>query len=323
MSEQLLRIRGLTVRYPRMERAALDDLDLDVAPGEGVAIVGESGSGKSTAALAATRLLDREVGVEATEMSFEGQNLMGMSHRKLRSLRARRIGMVFQDPSGSWNPARRIGAQLIDGLQAAGYDGAPRERLITLMHRVGIDRPAERLDDFPHQFSGGMLQRAMIAGALSTEPSLLVADEPTSALDTTVQAELLQLIDELRSQTGIGLVMISHDLGVVSRVADRTIVLYAGRVVEEGPTAALFERPNHPYTWGLIASIPRFDGPRKVHLRTVGAGEVARQGCSYAPRCPLVVDRCRVETPLPRPVHGRRVACHRAEEAPAELELGA
>jgi oligopeptide transport system ATP-binding protein len=192
MSEELLRVRGLTVRYPGMERLALMGLDLDVAPGEGVAVVGESGSGKSTAALAATRLLDPAAAIDATELSFEGQDLLRMSGRELRSVRARRIGMIFQDPSGSWNPARRIGAQLMDGLRAAGYEGDGRARLITLLRRVGIERAEDRLDDFPHHFSGGMLQRAMIAGALATEPSLLVADEPTSALDTTVQAELLQ-----------------------------------------------------------------------------------------------------------------------------------
>jgi oligopeptide/dipeptide ABC transporter ATP-binding protein len=323
MSEELLRVRGLTVRYPGMERLALMGLDLDVMPGEGVAIVGESGSGKSTAALAATRLLDPAAAIDATELSFEGQDLLRMSGRELRSVRARRIGMIFQDPSGSWNPARRIGAQLMDGLRAAGYEGDGRARLITLLRRVGIERAEDRLDDYPHHFSGGMLQRAMIAGALATGPSLLVADEPTSALDTTVQAELLQLMDELRTQTGVGLLMISHDLGVVSRVADRTMVLYAGSVVEQGPTALLFEQPTHPYTWGLIASIPRFYGPRKVRLRTVGTGEVAASGCSYAPRCPLAIDRCRTEVPTLRSVEGRDVACHRAEEAPVELERGA
>lgn len=316
----LLRARGLTVRFPRMDRPALEGFDLDVAAGEGVAVVGESGSGKSTAALAATRLLDPAATTVADELSFEGEDLLTMRPRHLRAVRARRIGMVFQDPSGSWNPARRVGAQLLDGLRAAGFEGDGRERLVTLLRRVGIERPEQRLDDFPHQFSGGMLQRAMIAGALSTGPSLLVADEPTSALDTTVQAELLQLIDELRSQTGIGLVMISHDLGVVTRVADRTVVLYAGNIVEQGPTRRVFEQPTHPYTWGLIASIPRFDGPRKVHLRTVGTGEVAASGCRYAPRCPLAVDRCRDEVPALRQVDGREVACHRAEEAPLELQ---
>lgn len=323
MSAGLLQVRGLHVTYPALSRPALAGIDFDVRPGEGVAIVGESGSGKSTAALAALRLLDRGTTVHADTLSFEGTDLRTASARRLRDLRARRIGMVFQDPTGSWNPARTIGAQLRDGLAAARFEGDADERLASLFGRVGIERPAQRLDDFPHQFSGGMLQRAMIAGALSTSPSLLVADEPTSALDTTVQAELLTLIEELRDSTGVGLLIISHDLGVVSRVADRTLVLYAGRVVEEGTTAQLFHRPVHPYTWGLLASIPRFDAPRKVPLRTVGTGPIATTGCAYAPRCPLAVARCRDEVPLPRDVDGRVVACHRAEEAPAELERSA
>ena len=323
MSEPLLRVRGLRVAYPALSRPALAGIDFSVAAGEGVAIVGESGSGKSTAALAATRLLDRSASVDADQLEFEGTDLLRASNRRLRELRATRIGMVFQDPTGSWNPARTVGAQLRDGLSAARFEGDQRAQLVEFLGRVGIERPAHRLEDYPHQFSGGMLQRAMIAGALSTSPSLLVADEPTSALDTTVQAELLTLLEELRESTGVGLLIISHDLGVVSRVADRTLVLYAGRVVEEGPTEDLFRAPIHPYTWGLLSSIPRFDAPRKVRLRTVGTGEIATSGCAYAPRCPLAVERCREELPLPREVDGHLVACHRAEEAPAELERSA
>ena len=318
--EPLLRVRDLTVEYPRLGRPALESVSLHAEAGEGLAIVGESGSGKSTAALAVTRLLPSSAAMDASELSLEGSDLLSISGRELRRLRARRIGMVFQDPMGSWNPARRVGTQLLDGMRAAGLEQGARGRLIELFHRVGIERPEQRFDDYPHQFSGGMLQRAMIAGALSTHPALLVADEPTSALDTTVQAELLVLLDELRASTGVGLVMISHDLGVVSRVADRTVVLYAGRVVEQGPTSLLFEQAAHPYTLGLLASIPRFDAPRKVPLRTIKVGDIASRGCRFAPRCPLAVERCLDEIPVLRSVAGREVACHRAEDALGGLE---
>lgn len=321
---QVLRIRNLVVQYPAMDRPALSGFELDVAAGDTVAIVGESGSGKSTAVLAALRLLGDEVALSAEALDFEGRDLRTMPAAELRTIRARRIGMVFQDPTASWNPVRRLSAQLLDGTRAAGLDhDEGRRRLVELMQRVGIDRPERRLDSFPHQFSGGMLQRAMIAGALSTRPSLLVADEPTSALDTTVQAELLSLIDELRAQSGFSLVFISHDLGVVAQMADRCVLLYAGRIVEQGPTADIFRAPAHPYTVGLLAAIPRFDHPRKEPLAAPAPGEIATSGCVYAPRCPLAEQQCRDVDPPMRSHLGRRVACHRAEDVPDLLRHAA
>jgi oligopeptide/dipeptide ABC transporter ATP-binding protein len=313
----LLRVRGLEVRYPGMERPAVRGLDLDLDQRETLAIVGESGSGKSTAALALTRLLPRDVRVRADELSFEGHDLLALRPRALRALRGRRVAMVFQDPAGSWNPTRTVGAQLRDGLRAAGLGDAGERRLHQLLARVGIDDPEHRLGEHPHRFSGGMLQRAMIAGTLAAGPSLLIADEPTSALDSTVQAELLALLAELRAEAGLALLMISHDLGVVARLAARTVVLYAGKPVEAAQTIALFERARHPYTAGLLASIPRLHGRRKVALAGMLPGPVAAAGCPFAPRCPLAVERCRAEEPLPREVGASTVACHRAEEVPA------
>ena len=310
----LLAVRDLEVRYAQSPAPALRGLSFELAAGASLAIVGESGSGKSTAALALTRLLPRDARVRAAEIAFEGHDLARLPRGELRALRGRRIAMVFQDPAGSWNPTRRIGRQLADGLRAAGLGVQGERRLLELLRRVGIERPERRLRDYPHHLSGGMLQRIMIAGALAAGPSLLIADEPTSALDTTVQAELLDLLAELRAETGLALLIISHDLGVVARVAERTVVLYAGKAVERAPTAALFSRARHPYTLGLLRSTPRRSQRPKVPLEAMRAGEVARTGCPFAPRCPLVVDRCRVEEPQEREVDSSMVACHRAEE---------
>lgn len=318
----LLEVRGLTVRYAGAARPAVDDLSFDVAAGGSLAIVGESGSGKSTAALALTRLLDSTAAVGG-DLRFEGQDLLGLSGRALRNIRGRRIGFVFQDPAASWNPTRTVGAQLLDGLRAHGLGQGARERLAALFARVGIVDPERRLREYPHQFSGGMLQRAMIAGALADEPSLLVADEPTSALDTTVQAGLLALLRELRADRTLALLMISHDLGVVSQVADQTLVLYAGWVAEQGPTDDLLAAPLHPYTWGLIASTPHLDTPRKTRLQAIRPGPVPDLGCPFAPRCPLAVEHCRSERPALRSLSGRLVSCHRAEEVPALAARGA
>jgi oligopeptide/dipeptide ABC transporter ATP-binding protein len=315
----LLQVAGLSVRYGGAAQPAVRGLDLDLAAGETLAMVGESGSGKSTAALAITGLLPRDAQVRAERLVFEGHELLRLAPGELRALRGRRVAMVFQDPAGSWNPTRTIGAQLRDGLRAAGLGEEGERRLLELLDRVGLEDAGRRLGDYPHRFSGGMLQRAMIAGALAPRPGLLIADEPTSALDSTVQAELLGLLGELRAEAGLALLLISHDLGVVASLAARTVVLYAGKQVETAPTASLFGQARHPYTAGLLASIPRLRGRRKAELRAMRAGPVAAGGCPFAPRCPLAVDRCLVEEPQQRQVGDSLVACHRAEEAPALL----
>jgi oligopeptide/dipeptide ABC transporter ATP-binding protein len=317
MSAALLTVKDLEVRYAGAGTPAVHGLSFELEEGGSLAIVSESGSGKSTAALALTRLLPRDARVGAAEIAFEGRDLQRLGSRELRELRGRRIAMVFQDPAGSWNPTRRIGAQLRDGLRAAGLGDEGRGRVLDLLRRVGIQSPERRLEDHPHHLSGGMLQRIMIAGALAAGPSLLIADEPTSALDATVQAELLGLLAELRAETGLALLIISHDLGVVARVAERTVVLYAGKAVEQAPTAALFSGARHPYTLGLLRSTPRRTDAPKTPLVAMRAGEVAARGCPFAPRCPLAVERCVLEEPAPRQVEASTVACHRAEEVQA------
>lgn len=307
----ILVVKNLSVRYPGAARAAVDGVSFTVPAQGSVALVGESGSGKSTTALAATRLLDRGVDVTADELTFEGVDLLRLGKRELRELRRGGLGMVFQDPRASWNPARTIEAQLLDGLR--GDERRTRHaRLVERMRRIGIGEPEARLRDYPHHFSGGMLQRAMLAGVLVHEPRMLIADEPTSALDTTVQAELLTLIDQLRVEQGLSMLLISHDLGVVARMASDVLVLYAGRIAERGSTPAVLRAPQHPYTRDLLASTPRLRGPRKVPLQVGRVAEAPMEGCPYAGRCRYAVDRCRVETPVPRPVGDVHVACHLA-----------
>jgi oligopeptide/dipeptide ABC transporter ATP-binding protein len=311
----LLSVGGLTVHYPGTARPAVQDVSFQLEPGATLAIVGESGSGKSTVALAIARLLNPAVSVRAAELTFEGLDLLTLRRSAMRSLRARRIAMVFQSPFGSWNPTRTIGAQLTDGLKAAGVWPHGRERLLALLRRVGIDDPERRLDDYPHRFSGGMLQRTMIAGALVARPSLLIADEPTSALDTTVQAEILDLIEELRDDHRLALILISHDLGVVARVARTTQVLYGGRTVERAATRELFRHARHPYTQGLLAAIPGLDTPRKTRLPAMRPGPLDDRGCPFVSRCPHAEDRCRQVPPELRQVDGAAVACHLAAPA--------
>lgn len=314
LSEGLV-VRGLTVRYTHGKGPAVRDFSTEIRGGDAVAIVGEFGSGKSTLTLAITRLLPPATEVTADDMRFDGAKLAELKGQALRVLRARRIGTVFQSPRASWNPTRKIGVQLIDGLKAAGKWPAGRAQLLHYMGRVGIDRPASILDLYPHHLSGGMLQRIMIAGVLANGPSLLLADEPTSALDTTVQAELLELLAELRREARLSLLLVSHDFGVVSRVAEKTIVLYGGETVETGPTRAMYQVPNHPYTLGLLAAILRLDGPRKVRVPSMAPGSYGTSGCIFAPRCPLAVERCVSERPALRVVGATNVACHRAEDA--------
>lgn len=308
----VLCLERLSVRYSGQTHPAVDDVSFTVGPAGSLALVGESGSGKSTTAMAVARLLGPSAVVEVERLEFEGTDLTTLDHRRLALLRGRRMGFVFQDPVGSWNPARRISAQLLDGLRAAHAEGDLRELLVEQFEYVGIRRARQRLDDYPHQFSGGMLQRAMIAGALALRPALLVADEPTSALDATVQAELLGLLDRLRHEVDAALIIVSHDLGVVRRVAEQVLVLYGGRVVERGLTARTFDDPQHPYTRGLVAAVPTRRYPRKQAIPVMRPGPSAVTGCPFRHRCDAADELCET-TPKLRPVEGRDVACHHAE----------
>lgn len=308
----VLNVDRLSVRYAGQSQAAVQDVTFAVRAAGSVALVGESGSGKSTTAMAIARLLPDSSEVIADRIEFEGTELTSLDPRQLALLRGRRMGFVFQDPVGSWNPARRISSQLLDGLRAARASGDLRELLVEQFEAVGIRRARQRLDDYPHHFSGGMLQRAMIAGALALRPALLIADEPTSALDATVQVELLALLDRLRHDAGAALIIVSHDLAVVRRVADEVLVLYGSRVVERGATAATFGDPQHPYTRGLVAAVPTRHRPRKQPIPVMRAGSIAPTGCPFRHRCPAADAVC-ATVPALRPFAGRDVACHHIE----------
>ena len=307
--ETLLRVRGLTTRF-RTDRGmvtAVDDVSFDVAAGETLAIVGESGSGKSVTALSLMRLVASPAGeVTAGSVVFEGQDLLRLPLEGMRAIRGNRMAMIFQEPMTSLNPALTVGVQVGEPLVL--HRGltwkAAMARAGELLDRVRIPDARTRVNAYPHQFSGGMRQRAMIAMAMACEPRLIIADEPTTALDVTVQSQILSLLKELTRETGAALILITHDLGVVARYADRVCVMYAGRMVESGTAREVYRRPLHPYTNGLMASIPRLDqvlGRRLVPIE--GQPPDLAQlppGCSFAPRCRFVSPRCEVERPLLR-----------------------
>ncbi len=302
----LLRVNDLHVSFATEEGVvqAVDGVSFDVAPGEVVAIVGESGSGKSVTAmtlLGLTRSPNASFGGSA---EFDGVDLLGASEAALEDIRGASIAMVFQDPMSSLDPVQRVGNQIVEQIRAHDADVSRREawaRAVELLGRVGIPRPAERARSFPHEFSGGMRQRVMIAMALSCSPSLLIADEPTTALDVTIQAQILRQLRELRDSTGAAIVIVTHDLGVVADIADRVLVMYAGRVVEQGTLDELFYDPRHPYTWGLLGSIARLDRDRSVRLPAIPGSPPSLlappPGCHFAPRCPHAFDRCVSEVP--------------------------
>jgi len=315
----LLELRDLRITFPRDGAPPLvpvDDVSLSVHRGELVALVGESGCGKSLSGLAIPRLLPDSARLGAdTSIAMDGEELSHLEERAMRHWRGRRIAMVFQDPMASLNPVMRVGAQIGEAITA--HQRVPsaevRRRAIALLDEVGIADPAERVDAYPHQLSGGMRQRVMIAMALAAEPDLLIADEPTTALDVTVQAQILELLDRLRQERGLGVLLITHDLGIVAGRADRVLVMYAGRIVEHADTAPLFASPQHPYTRGLFASIPRLDseGERLVPIAgTVPPPDQWPSGCRFHPRCPLAITRCRTERPPLEPIaEGHDVAC--------------
>jgi peptide/nickel transport system ATP-binding protein len=278
---------------------AVDGVSFDLAAGEVLAIVGESGSGKSVTAqtiLGLTRSPNARI--EGTARLGE-TDLIGAGAEAMRSIRGDRVAMVFQDPMTSFNPVYRIGKQIGEAIRAHRRDVSKkeaRERTVELFDSVGIPDAARRVDSYPHEFSGGMRQRAMIAMALALEPEVLIADEPTTALDVTVQAQILQLIERLNRERGLATILITHDLGVVAETADRVLVMYAGRVVEEGALEEIFYDPQHPYTWGLLGSLTRLDRERPERLPQIGGAPPSLLdlpvGCSFRPRCPHAFDRC-------------------------------
>jgi peptide/nickel transport system ATP-binding protein len=323
MAAPLVALRGLTVAFAG--QPALRGIDLDVAPGEAVGLVGESGCGKSVTWLAALGLLPARALVGGS-VRIGGTELLGAPATTLDRVRGGRIAMIFQDPASSLNPVHRIGRQIMEALTLhRGMTGrGAREEARRLLDQVGIPDAARRLDAYPHELSGGQNQRVMIAIALAGQPELLVADEPTTALDVTIQAQILDLLRELRRDTGMALVLISHDLGVVADTCERVCVMYAGRIVEQAPTHRLFDAAAHPYTRGLIGALPPIDGPRRPLLAIPGGVPepwAMPPGCAFAPRCALHVAACDAGLPLDALVaQGHRAACLRAVPAtrPAE-----
>jgi peptide/nickel transport system ATP-binding protein len=314
----LVTLSGLTVDFEagrRMVRA-LHGVDLAISRGEAIGLVGESGSGKSVTWLAALGLLGGRARIGGS-VRIEGTELVGAPVRQLEAVRGKRIAMIFQDPASSLNPVHRIGRQIGEALALhRGVTGAAaRAETLRLLDRVGIAAAARRLDDYPHQLSGGQNQRVMIAMALAGEPDLLIADEPTTALDATIQAQILALLGALRRDGDMAMVLISHDLGVVAENCDRVAVMYAGRIVEEAPAARLFDAPHHPYTQGLLDALPDLEGPRRRLAAIPGTvPEPARlpPGCAFAPRCPRADARCTQVVPDFASIEGgHRAACLR------------
>ena len=318
-AEPVLEVADLRARFRTRDGGvyAVNGVSFSVAPGEVLGVVGESGSGKSVTMMSLMRLLPSPPAeITGGRVAYRGRDVGAMSAAELRALRGGEIGFVFQDPMTSLNPVFTVGFQLMEPLRAhlGLRKAAARARAAELLRLVGIPDAERRLDDYPHQFSGGMRQRVMIAIALSCDPKVLIADEPTTALDVTIQAQILELMRGLRARLGTGIVWITHDLGLVAEIADRVMVMYAGLTVEQGPAAAIFADPRHPYTRALLATRPGVAGPRARRLRTI-EGQPPRLGappsaCPFAPRCAHVFERCRAENPPRLPVGpGHDAAC--------------
>jgi oligopeptide/dipeptide ABC transporter ATP-binding protein len=320
----LLQVRNLTTQFFTSSGTvrAVDNITFDVDEGETVAVVGESGCGKSVSALSILRLVPWPPGkIVGGSINFRGQNLLEMSDEDIRRVRGREISMVFQEPMTSLNPVLSIGLQLTETMQHhLGLSPAQAlKRAAELLEMVGISEPKRRLAQFPHHLSGGMRQRVMIALALSCEPKLIIADEPTTALDVTIQAQILELMKDLTKRLGVALVVITHNLGVVARYADRVNVMYAGKIIEMGSAQQIYHQPHHPYTLGLLASVPRMDQPRGTRLIPIDGQppDLTRLdgGCAFRPRCRFAVERCAQEfPPLENVDSGHVSACWRVKE---------
>ena len=330
--DELLRVEHLKVDF-RTEQGvvhAVDDVSFSLNRGEVVSIVGESGSGKSVSSMTLmglTRSPNAEISGTAT--LHDGTELIGATDAQLRRIRGGRISMIFQDPMSALTPVYKVGDQIVEQIRAHEKVSkqAAKARAVDLLRRVGIPRPQERVESYPHQFSGGMRQRVMIAMALSNSPEILIADEPTTALDVTIQAQILNEIEDLRRETGVGVLLITHDLGVVAEVANRVVVMYAGRVVEQAELRELFKDPQHPYTWGLLGSIPRVDKERPTRLPTIQGSPPSLlnppQGCHFITRCPHRFDKCPTEPELAQRTssRGHLDRCHLTPEQKRELRV--
>ena len=317
----LLQVRHLRVEFPtrRGTLTAVDDVSFDIAPGEILGMVGESGAGKSMTGAAIIGLLEPPGRVAGGEVLLEGRRIDDLPQSELRQIRGRKIGAIFQDPLTSLNPLYKIGDQLTETIltHLEMSPAAARARAVRLLEEVGIPAASERLDHYPHQFSGGMRQRVVIALALAAEPQLIIADEPTTALDVSIQAQIIGLLKRLGRQHGTAVLLITHDMGVIAETADRVAVMYAGRIAEIGPVADIIKRPRHPYTVGLMGAIP--DMSRKVERLVQIDGAMPRldaipAGCAFHPRCLRAIARCRAERPELLPAGGGAAACWLAGE---------
>ncbi len=314
--ESVLTMRDLRVEFstPNGLVQAVRGVDIDLAPGEILGVVGESGSGKSVSFLGMLGLLPKSARVTGSA-KISGTELVGASTATMRSVRGQRVAMIFQDPLSALNPVHRVGDQIVEMIRShqSVSKKSAAATAVDLLGTVGIPQPCERAEQYPHEFSGGMRQRVMIAMAISNDPQVLIADEPTTALDVTVQAQILEVIDDLRAQMGMAVVMITHDLGVIARVADRVQVMYAGRVVERTDVEALFTHPTHPYTEGLLRSIPLLGHQRLLPIPGSPPNMLRPpSGCAFRPRCPYAIDECAVDLPELEPVGAAESACVRA-----------
>jgi peptide/nickel transport system ATP-binding protein len=312
----LLEVKNLRVEFPtrRGTLLALDDISFDIAPGEVLGVVGESGAGKSLTGAAIIGLLEPPGRIAGGEIRLAGQRIDTLPHDQMRQLRGRRIGAIFQDPLTSLNPLYTVGRQLVETIQTHLPLNAEqaRARAIQLLQETGIPAAEQRIDQYPHQFSGGMRQRVVIALALAAEPQLIVADEPTTALDVSIQAQIISLLKRLCKEHGAAIMLVTHDMGVIAETCDRVAVLYAGRVAEIGPVQDVIHRPQHPYTAGLMGSIPAMDEDREQLLQIDGAMprlNAIPAGCAFNPRCPQVTARCRSERPELMDAGATRAAC--------------
>lgn len=323
MARPLLQVKDLITGFftDKGLLVAVDGISFHVNEAETVCIVGESGSGKSVTSLSVMRLIDYDNGaILGGEILFKGQDLAKLSQEEMRKIRGGDIAMIFQDPMTALNPVFPIGDQIAEAvmLHEAATPQQAMARAIEMLGLVGIPEPATRAKQYPHEFSGGMRQRAMIAVALACNPTLLIADEPTTALDVTIQAQILDLLRQLKKELNMAIMLITHDLGVAAEMADRIIVMYAGKIVEEGTVYQIFDEPLHPYTMGLLASIPGYEGERGGRLHTI-AGSIPNianmpSGCRFHPRCPHATEMCRAQEP-PMVSHGdHKVACWYADD---------
>jgi oligopeptide transport system ATP-binding protein len=320
----LLKVNNLTTRFYTSEGIvhAVNGVSYTIDKGEILAIVGESGCGKSVSVRSIMRLIPQPPGqIESGEVLFKGRDLLKVGDEAMRKIRGDEIAMIFQDPMTSLNPVLTIERQITEVLEQHGktHGGAATQRAVELLEMVSIPNATQRLKEYPHQFSGGMRQRAMIAMALACEPDLLIADEPTTALDVTIQSQIVNLVKRLQQRSDMAVIWITHDLGVVARLAQRVMVMYAGYVIEEAPVKELYGDPRHPYTLGLLRSLPRLDDAPNTKLISI-PGQPPDQvalpaGCPFAPRCPFVVDQCLAEMPAQETVTDQhRVACWRHDE---------